>query len=374
MLHIYTPNKLYTQEETKMTEQTKKPAVKALRLFTLSLAFILLMVVLQACGANNSNEKTSPSAGNSANPSESAAATGTSPEIKAPAVLNFGFVGSTKYTAGAEAWGIHTGIFLEEFKKYGVTEVNAIGFKIGPDLNEAVISGRVDFGSSGDTPAILNRAAGAKTRLIGQSDTELNSLIIVKNDGAKSLEELEGKTVAVVKGSIMHRYLVGTLEEKNVKNVKQISIGANTADALAALAKGEVDAVAATDQLVYKLLKTGEYRVLDTATDHPKLLATYATIVTDKYLGQFPDAAKVWNEAREKALADLQSKPEEYYQFVSESIGLPLEAVKELFPIDQIATVNFTDDGIIRAEESKRFLVEGKLAAQDFDLNAWILK
>jgi sulfonate transport system substrate-binding protein len=371
MLHTYTPNKLYTQEETKMT---KKPAVKGLRLITLSLALILLMAVLQACGANNSNEKTSPSAGNSANPSESAAATGTSPEIKAPAVLNFGFVGSTKYTAGAEAWGIHTGIFLEEFKKYGVTEVNAIGFKIGPDLNEAVISGRVDFGSSGDTPAILNRAAGAKTRLIGQSDTELNSLIIVKNDGAKSLEELEGKTVAVVKGSIMHRYLVGTLEEKNVKNVKQISIGANTADALAALAKGEVDAVAATDQLVYKLLKTGEYRVLDTATDHPKLLATYATIVTDKYLGQFPDAAKVWNEAREKALADLQSKPEEYYQFVSESIGLPLEAVKELFPIDQIATVNFTDDGIIRAEESKRFLVEGKLAAQDFDLNAWILK
>lgn len=352
-----------------MTNQTKQPAIKALRVFALSLAFILLVSILQACGDKN-NEKASPSASNAANPSESTGAV----ERNVPAVLNYGFVGSTKYAAGAEAWGIHTGIFLEEFKKYGVTEVNAIGFKVGPDLNEAIISGRVDFGSSGDTPAILARASGAKTRLIGQSDVELNSLIIVKNDGVKTLEELKGKTVAVVKGSIMHRYLVGVLKEKNVDNVKQISIGANTADALAALAKGEVDAVAATDQLVYKLLQTGEYRLLDKATDHPTLLATYATVVTDKYLKQFPDIATVWNEARAKALADLQSKPDQYYEFLAESLGLTLEAVKELFPIDQISPVNFTDEGIERAEESKRFLVEEKLAAQDFDLNEWILK
>ncbi|XID91624.1 ABC transporter substrate-binding protein [Paenibacillaceae bacterium WGS1546] len=344
------------------------------RTLTLAVVALLLALALQACGSKDQASQTPSSSAPASSPEASSESQAPSGTTNAPAELNYGFVGSTPLTAGAEAWGIHTGIFQEEFKKYGVTKINAIGFKVGPDLNEAILSNRVDIGFSGDAPPILNRAKGAKTRLIGLPIISANSLIIVRNDGPQSVSELEGKTVAVVKGSIMHRYLVGVLKEQGVKNVKQISIGANTADSLAALAKGEVDAVAATDYLVYKLMQSGDFKVIDNAYDHPDLLATNATVVTEEYLEKFPEIAQVWNATREKALADLKSKPEEYYQFLSETLGQDLEAVKILYPIEDIAPTNFTDEGIARITGSKEFLVEEKLAAQDFDINEWILK
>ncbi len=343
------------------------------RTLILAVVTAILALALQACGSKDQASE-SPASSPAASPGASSESQAPSGTTNAPAELNYGFVGSTPLTAGAEAWGIHTGIFQEEFKKYGVTKINAIGFKVGPDLNEAILGNRVDIGFSGDAPPILNRAKGAKTRLIGLPVISSNSLIIARNDGPQTVAELEGKTVAVVKGSIMHRYLVGVLKEQGVKNVKQISIGANTADSLAALAKGEVDAVAATDALVYKLLQSGDFKVIDNAYDHPDLLATNAVVVTEDYLEKFPEIAQVWNATREKALADLQSKPDEYYQFLSETLGQDPEAVKVLYPIEDIAPTNFTDEGIARIAGSKQFLVEEKLAAQDFDINEWILK
>jgi ABC-type nitrate/sulfonate/bicarbonate transport system substrate-binding protein len=332
----------------------------------LALALLLIILVLQACG--KSGELTQGSSGGNAAPASG------EPKRDVPAVLNFGFVGSTKWPTGAEGWGFYKGIIQEELKKYGITEVKVTGFKIGPDLNEAGISERVDLGSSGDTPAINARATGAKTKLITQPDIESVSVLIAKNDGPKSVAELKGKTVAVVKGSLMHRYIVGLLKEQNVKDVKLISIGSNTADSLAALSRGEVDAVAATDYLVYNLMQKGGYTILDDARKHPDLLATTAIVATDKYLSKFPDFPKIWNEVRLKALNDLKAHAEEYYKFVAENTGTPLEGVRELYPVDSISAVNFTDAGLKRLEGSKKFLVEEKLAEKDFDLNQWIAK
>ncbi|MDO3409426.1 ABC transporter substrate-binding protein [Saccharibacillus sp. CPCC 101409] len=337
--------------------------------FALLALLSVLALLLQACGAAGSgrsvlaDEKPESSASASPDASDSSGQT-----------LTFGYVGGYSLIAGAEGWGIHTGIFQEELGKYGITEIKPVGFKVGPDLNEAIISGSVDIGHSGDTPAILNRAKGAKTRLISQPDIEMNSLIIVRDDGPQTVAELEGKTIAIVKGSIMHRYLVGTLAAGGVKNAKQISIGSTTTDSLAALAKGEIDAVAATDSLVYKLLEGGGYRVIDNASDHPELLATGSVVVTEDYVNKVPDIAKAWDAARTKALADLKSKPDEYYAFVSELYGLSTEAVKTLYPIEGIAEQSFSDEGIARVEGSKDFLVKEGLAAADFDINDWILR
>lgn len=341
---------------------------------------LVLTLALAACGSKNNNAGGSSSAPASASPSaaapsESAAAEAApSHTTDAPAELNFGFVGATPYTAGAESWGIYKGIFQAELAKYGVQKINIIGFKIGPDLNEAVTSGRVDIGHSGDAPAILNRGLGAKTRLITLTSIDNNSVTIVKEGGPATLEELSGKTVAVVKGSYMHRYLVGVLKEKGIEGVKQISVGTNTADSLVALGKGEVDAVAATNSNVYKIMKDGGFKIIDNAYDHPDLLATTATVVTEDYAKKFPEIAQAWNAAREIALADLKSKPDEYYQFLSEQLGQTLEAVKDLYPIEEISPTALTDAGIARITGSKNFMVEEKLAASDFDINEWILR
>ncbi|WFA19156.1 nitrate ABC transporter substrate-binding protein [Paenibacillus mucilaginosus] len=74
--------------------------------------------------------------------------------------------------------------------------------------------------------------------------------------------------------------------------------------------------------------------MLDDATKHPNLIGTSLTVVSEEYLKKFPDFPKIWNEARQKALKDLQPKPEEYYQFLSQLNGFTLKLNQKATPID----------------------------------------
>ncbi|NHN31782.1 ABC transporter substrate-binding protein [Paenibacillus agricola] len=364
------------------TKHKHKSHRSALSLISFA-ALAAMMLVVQACGQTTAPPSASPSpaaaspaptsaAAPAAGSSDKAAAPAPAASVKVPEVLNYSFVGTTGKQTGAEGWGFHTGIIPKVLAEYGIKTVNAIGGGTGPDINEAILAGRVDVGSMGDTPALLSRAAGSKTKLIGFSSTNTESYLIGKKDGPKSVKDLEGKTIAVVKGSLMHRYAVGLIKENKI-NAKIINM--SWLDSYAALARGDIDAFASAtyDYTSYKLTQEG-YPVLDWAKDHPILLATSTAIASEAYLSKFPDFPKAWAAARNAALKDLMANKDKYYAYVAETTKAPLDVVPILYNIDLISETAVSEDGVKRVEEAKKFLVEEKLAAKDFNLNEWILK
>ncbi|WP_052092326.1 ABC transporter substrate-binding protein [Paenibacillus sp. FSL H7-0357] len=339
--------------------------------FTLIASVVMVMLVLQACGNNaGSGKEASSAAGGGTNTAEAA---GGETAGNAPAVLSFGFIGSNKLNVpgGAEGWGFHKGIIQEELKKYGITEVKLTGFPNGPDQTESLISGRLDFGSLGDTPAIIAYASGAKTRLISQSSAHTVGYLIGKKDGPKTVKDLQGKTIAIQKGSFMHRYVVGLLQQEGVTGYKLVHM--LIPDATAALARGDVDATTNLGVPALKLIDEG-YTHLDDASKHPDLLGSSATVVSEEYLEKFPDFPKVWNAAREKALADLKQHEEEYYEFLAEIGDTTPELAKQVNPISDIKDTAFTEDGLKLLQGTKNFLVEEKLAKKDFNISDWQLQ
>ncbi|SEU25734.1 ABC transporter substrate-binding protein [Paenibacillus sp. NFR01] len=335
---------------------------------TLLAAATAIMLLLQACGNNAAGSDGSAAGG--ANVAEAA---GGEAKREVPAVLNYGYIGSNKLNlpGGAEGWGFYKGIIQEEFKKYGITEVKLTGFPNGPDQTESLISGRLDVGSLGDTPAIIAYASGAKTRLISQSSAHTVGYLIGKKGGPASVKDLQGKTIAIQKGSFMHRYIVGLLQQEGVTDYKLVHM--LIPDATAALARGDIDATTNTGVPALKLIDEG-YTHLDDSSKHPDLLGSSATVVSDDYLKKFPDFAKVWNEAREKALADLKQHEDEYYQFLAEINNTTPELAKQVSPIDDLKETAFTDDGTKLLEGTKNFLVQEKLAKKDFNISDWQLK
>ncbi|CAH1221954.1 hypothetical protein PAECIP111892_05081 [Paenibacillus auburnensis] len=342
---------------------------KGIRLALLA-SVVMVMLMLQACGNNAASNTGASSAAGGNNTAEAA---GSEPAGKVPAVLNFGYIGSNKLNVpgGAEGWGFYKGIIQEELKKYGITEVKLTGFPNGPDQTESLISGRLDFGSLGDTPAIIAYASGAKTRLISQSSAHTVGYLIGKKDGPKTVKELQGKTIAIQKGSFMHRYIVGLLKQEGVTDYKLVHM--LTPDATAALARGDVDATTNVGIPALKLIDQG-YTHLDDASSHPDLLGSSATVVSEDYLAKFPDFPKVWNEAREKALADLKQHEDEYYQFLAEINDTTPELAKQVNPISDIKDTAFTEEGTKLLEGTKNFLVEEKLAKKDFNISDWQLQ
>ncbi|AIQ32460.1 MULTISPECIES: ABC transporter substrate-binding protein [unclassified Paenibacillus] len=338
---------------------------------TLITGVVMIMLVLQACG-NNTGSGNNGTAANGAG-TNTADAAGSEASSNVPAVLNFGYIGSNKLNVpgGAEGWGLYKGIIQEELKQYGITEVKLTGFPNGPDQTESLISGRLDFGSLGDTPAIIAYASGAKTRLIAQTSAHTVGYLIGKKDGPKTVQELKGKTIAIQKGSFMHRYVVGLLKQEGVTDYKLVHM--LIPDATAALARGDVDATTNNGVAALKQIEQG-YTHLDDASTHPDLLGSSATVVSEEYLAKFPDFPKVWNAAREKALADLKQHEDEYYEFLAEIGDTTPELAKQVNPISDIKDTAFTEDGTKLLEGTKNFLVEEKLAKKDFNISDWQLK
>ncbi|NJJ42405.1 ABC transporter substrate-binding protein [Paenibacillus apii] len=337
--------------------------------FVLLASMVVMMLAVSACGSGGN------SAGSSAGEADKAeaAGSGNSAKTSVPSVLNYGFIGANKLNlpGGAEGWGFYKGIIQEELKKHGITEVKLTSFPNGPDQTESLISGRLDFGSLGDTPAIIAYAGGAKTRLIGQGSAHTVGYIIGKKDGPKTVKDLQGKTIATQKGSFMHRYLVGLLKQEGVTDYKLVHM--LIPDATAALARGDIDATTNTGVQAVKQISDG-YPALDDASKHPDLLGSSVTVVSEDYLAKFPDFPKIWNEAREKALADLKQHQDEYYKFLAEIGNTTPDIVKQVSPIEDLKDTAFTDDGLSLLEGTKNFLVEEKLAKKDFNISDWQLK
>lgn len=275
----------------------------------------------------------------------------------------------TREQTGPEGWARRDGSLERELRKVGVTEVRFIGFPNGPDVNEAFAAGELDLALYGDTPALIGRAAGLRTRAVYQTTVGQNALLVTRPDGPRALAELAGKPVATSKGSYMHRYLLGLLDEAGLRGRVTI-VHLLPRDAEAALTRGEIAAYAAPIGTGPLLVQRG-FRVLDEATRHPHLLGTSVAVTTERFLAEHPEVLRAWDTARRAALADLRRKPEAYYAFAAEASGLPLAVAKASFPIDGYDDAPLPPRGAALLEGTKAFLVRHRFARNDFRIEDW---
>ncbi len=284
--------------------------------------------------------------------------------------LRLGFISSTnKVPIGPTGWAIHQGILKPELQKAGISDVRMVGFPNGPDLNEALVAGQVDLGIYGDAPALVAKAKGIKTRLINQEQVGMNVWLLAKKNGPRSIAELKGQKVATSRGSYMHRYLLGLLQESGLTQDVTV-VHLLPRDAQVALERGDVAAFAAPTGLGPLLLSKG-FPLIDEAAKHPNLPGTSVTVATDAFLAQHSDFPQKWNQIAKEAVKDIKANQEEYYKFHAEATGYPLDVVKASYPLDQFPEEPLPAKGLELLEGTKKFLVSQKLAKSDFKLTDW---
>lgn len=326
----------------------------------LTMAVCSVLTIASACTVNQTPSSSSPESQKAAAPT---------------ATLRLGYIalGSSKAPAAPTGWALQQGILKQELEEAGIaSDVKVIGFPNGPDLNEALVAGELDVSIYGDTPAIIARTKGVPTRLIAQEQVGMNTWLLAKKNGARSVAELKGQTVATSKGSYAHRYLIGLLQEAGIaKEVTVVHLYPK--DAEAALERGDIAAYAAPVGTGPLLLAKG-YPLLDEAANHPELEGSSLIVATETVLQQHPDLPQVWNQVRQDALKEIQVNPEAYYQFHARVSGLPIEAIKASYPVEQFSSVPFPAEGLALLNGTKQFLVSEKLTNSDFQLTDWILK
>ncbi|WP_431120840.1 ABC transporter substrate-binding protein [Variovorax paradoxus] len=284
-------------------------------------------------------------------------------------VLRLGYIGPGKKPAAATGWALRQQHLQRELAPLGFKEVTTRNFPNGPDLNEAFLSGALDVGIYGDTPAIVARSRGLEGQLIGFDAIGMNVWLLTPRNGARSVKELEGQSIGVARGSYMHRYVLGLLKEHGLqKSVKVIHMFPR--DGEAALDQGSIAAFAAQID-VGPLLASRGYPVIDEAEKHPALRGTSVIVASSKLLAAAPGLPAAWTRARRTALQEIRRNSADYYAFHSEVSGFPIEIVKISHPLSHFPEAAYPPEGLALLDEVKKFLLAENLVSRDFALAQW---
>ncbi len=224
-------------------------------------------------------------------------------------------------------------------------------YDTGAPITAQMMAGKIDIGSMGDYPLLINGARGQQnaathTTMVAVTGYNLrgalNTVVVAPDSPIRALADLRGRPVSTSVGSAAHGLLVQALRRAGLDPDKDIrtenqqpQVGAS------ALQSGNVAAlsqfVAWPGLLVYK----NQARVLydGGALGVPTL---HGTVVRDGYAGAHPDVVKAFLAAQLDATRFLWSDPLRAATIVADATGLPPEVVYLYNGPDGIATFDPT--------------------------------
>ncbi|MFA7595636.1 MAG: ABC transporter substrate-binding protein [Novosphingobium sp.] len=186
-----------------------------------------------------------------------------------------------------------------EPRDYTIKWANFVG---GPPIIAAQTGGSIDVGWMAETPLIFAQAAGSPVRVVAVStsakpDGSAYALVVKPNSPIRSIADLKGKSVAYMRGTVLHYMVARLLEDAglslhDVRSVQVTGFGSSLLD------QDVADALTLTEPYLTQLLEAGKIRVL--ATGAPPATPGFNYLVAS-------DAALA-DPVKAKAIGDLVAR------------------------------------------------------------------
>lgn len=245
-------------------------------------------------------------------------------------------------------------------------------YATGAPITAAMVAGKVDIGSMGDFPLLINASRGkqlnAPTRLVSvtgyNSRGALNTVVTTPNSNLKSLSDLRGKKVSTSVGSAADGTLVRALEQAGLDPDKDVSkLNQQPAVGASALEAGSAEALSQFVAWPGLLAFQGKAKALYDGGSLG-LPTLHGVTVRGAFADQRPAVVEAFLAAQIKATSYLDAHPVEAAEKVAEVTGLPAEVVYLYNGKGGIATFDPTlkPQLVAALEKDVPLLVSAKLA------------
>lgn len=215
------------------------------------------------------------------------------------------------------------GTIEANLKALGVEAVKWVEFQYGPPLMEALGLGSVDFGAVGDTPPIFAQVAGAKVVYAAATPASQSAILVSADSPIRSLADLKGRRLAFARGSSSHNFVVQALAKAGLapSDVQQTFL--QPADAVAAFARGSVDAWAVWDPYFAIAERRHSGRVLTTTQG---VLDSYSFYLANRdFAARHPAVLKAAVDAVGQTVAWSAANRDKLAAAISEVTGVDLD-------------------------------------------------
>jgi sulfonate transport system substrate-binding protein len=269
------------------------------------------------------------------------------------------------FVAKAKGW------VQENLAKANLQAVKIVwsSFAAGPAMNESFAAGQQDIGFMGDAPALIGKAAGIDTRIIGLSLRGPKGLALVAGPNASfsSPNDMKGKKIAVTKGSWGQHLLALILEEDGLtfKDIEVINMP--PAEIPPAINSGTVDAGVTWEPYISR-----SETILRIVRDGTGLKSGVQPIIaTQEAVGAKRAAIEAVLDAYRRGAAFIRENPRAAAELASKESGLPPDLLQKVFAKQDFAPA-LTPDDIKEFKKTEAYMRQLKLIARSVDVDAWI--
>lgn len=217
---------------------------------------------------------------------------------------------------------IHVAVKQKYFEQLGL-DVNLIKFTSGPAQFAALAGGQIDLAFGGMGAFSLARANGQDIHFIALlvDHNPLQALVLPANSPVKSIKDLVGRKIALVSGSDAHYGTFRWLRKFGLSPTSVTILGMAPPQQVAALEKGDVDALHTWEPFITTVLEKGG-RVLAPLQELDPGPAYLGWAAKRKWLDANGDVAikllKGWNLGLKK----MEEEPELAVKVLLESTGM----------------------------------------------------
>lgn len=225
-----------------------------------------------------------------------------------------------RYATSAGNLPINFAIKKGFFAEQGV-DVKVVTITGGVEAVTAAAAGEAELGGMG-SPIVVGAAAGVPITIIGSPPAAGQHFVLVSKPHYKNFAELKGKPVspgAPGQGTIQAFNVIAKAKGFKPGDFQNVNAG-TTANALAALQAGKVEAVITSETVGVKAEREGFGKILERAADYFGRYQHSFIFATNKFIKEKPEAVRGFLAAYRKSVEYLKGHPEEALQF----------AVKEL--------------------------------------------
>ncbi len=253
----------------------------------------------------------------------------------------------------------------------GGVEVTYSELTTGPEQTAALASGDIQFlFAVGATSVIMSAANGADIAIVDTYSRSPEAFMLVTGpDGPTTPAELAGRTVAGPKGTILHELLLAYLASGGLTADDVNLVDMKIPDAQAALAGGSVDVALLAGPAAATMLADGFTKV----TDGTDLVGATIVVATSRtFADEHPDVVRTFVDAHRAVLAYMDENPDEVIEMTAAETGLPVEAVREMYPMYDFGW-EVTDADLAAMEATQDFMLANEMITERIDIPSLVL-
>jgi sulfonate transport system substrate-binding protein len=224
------------------------------------------------------------------------------------------------------------GFLKEEFEKDGVF-FEPVLFTSGPPIIEAIAAGEIDFGFTGDQPAIQAAANDVKLKAIAISHaTERGlGLIATPNSGIAKLEDVKGKKIAYTVGSVGHQLLINYITSIGLTTDDLELFNLSPGDIIASLQSGHVDGSVTWEPYISQAISQGIAKKIIDATGY-KYIVDVISVRTD-FADKNQEVVARFLKVYDKAASWSKGHEEETLKDVAKLTGVDADTLRASFEL-----------------------------------------